>query len=162
MGLASIAFCLTLTNSTTLAQTPAPSSTPAISAESTFTVPPSAVDYRADTTRPMPPLTRVGVDSAEQQPLTLREAISLALQNNKDIEVARDNVKIAEFDLLTVRGAYDPRLTAQNYFERILTPATSFLSGASKLETEDVTATADASVTTRNGAPTRNCPAAAN
>src|SRR6266853_1138578 len=66
----------------------------------------------------------------------------MALQNNKDIEIARDNVKIAEFDLLTVHGAYDPRLSAQNYFERIKTPATSVLSGASKLETDDLTATA--------------------
>ena len=142
MGLASIAFCLALTNSTALAQTPAPSSTPAISAESTFTVPPIAVDYRADTTRPMPPLTRVGVDSAEQQPLTLREAIALALQNNKDIEVARDNVKIAEYDFLTAHGAYDPRLSAQSYFERIKTPAASFLSGATgAVENSDFTAT---------------------
>jgi len=35
-------------------------------------------------------------------------AIALALTNNKDIEVARDNVKIAEYDLLSVHGAYDP------------------------------------------------------
>ncbi|HXI22615.1 MAG TPA: TolC family protein [Pyrinomonadaceae bacterium] len=142
MSLASIAFCLALTNSTALAQTPSPSSTPGVSPQQQVTVPPIAVDYRADTTRPMPPLTRVGVDSAEQQPLTLREAIAMALQNNKDIEVARDNVKIAEFDLLTAHGAYDPKFTAQSYFEKIKTPATSVLNGASKLETDDLTATA--------------------
>ncbi|HXI62149.1 MAG TPA: TolC family protein [Pyrinomonadaceae bacterium] len=105
-------------------------------------VPAVAVDYRADTKSPMPSLTRVGVDTNDQQPMSLRDAIAMALQNNKDIEVARDNVKIAEFDLLTVHGAYDPRLSAQSYFERINTPATSVLSGASKLETDDVTATA--------------------
>src|SRR5437868_8192361 len=105
-------------------------------------VPAVAVDYRADTKLPLPSLTRVGVDTNDQQPMSLREAIAMALQNNKDIEIARDNVKIAEFDLLTVHGAYDPRLSAQNYFERIKTPATSVLSGASKLETDDVTATA--------------------
>jgi len=38
---------------------------------------------------------------------------------------------------LTIRG-----LARRNYFERIKTPATSVLSGASKLETDDVTATA--------------------
>ena len=38
------------------------------------------------------------------------------LQNNKDIEVARDNVKIAEFDLLTARGSYDPRLDGAELF----------------------------------------------
>jgi HAE1 family hydrophobic/amphiphilic exporter-1 len=105
-------------------------------------VPAIAVDYRADATRPMPPLSRVGVDSAEQQALTLRDAIALALRNNKDIEVARDNVKIAEFDLLTARGSYDPRFSAQTYFERIKTPATNVLNGAAKVETDDLTGTA--------------------
>ena len=100
------------------------------------------IDYRADTKRPMPSLSRVGVDTTNQQPLTLRDAITFALQNNKDIEVARDNVKIAEFDLLTARGSYDPKFSAQTYFEKIKTPATSVLSGASKVESDDLTGTA--------------------
>ena len=65
----------------------------------------------------------------QQQPLSLREALKLALENNKDIEVARENVKIAEFDLLGARGAYDPRLSSQSYYERVKTPISSFLSG---------------------------------
>jgi len=105
-------------------------------------VPAIAVDYRADATRPMPSLKRVGVDTTDQQPMSLSEAIALALRNNKDIEVARDNVKMAEFDLLTARGSYDPKFSAQTYFEKIKTPATNVLSGASKLETDDVTGTA--------------------
>lgn len=120
-----------------LGQSPTP-----IAASSDAKVPAVAIDFRADTNRPMPSLNRIGVDTNEQQPLTLREAITLALQNNKDIEVARDNVKIAEFDLLTARGSYDPKLSAQTYFERIKQPATSVLSGASKLETDDITGTA--------------------
>src|SRR5438067_856623 len=134
-------FFLSRLGSAVFAQT-TPSPIPTVSPRQQVTVPPIAVDYRANTTRPMPPLTRVGVDSAEQQPLTLREAIALALQNNKEIEVARDNVKIAEFDLLTAHGAYDPRLSAQSYFERIKTPAASFLSGATgAVENSDFTAT---------------------
>jgi HAE1 family hydrophobic/amphiphilic exporter-1 len=65
----------------------------------------------------------------QQRPLSVREALSMALANNKDIEVARENVKIAEFDLMGSRGAYDPRLSSQSYYERILTPSSSFLSG---------------------------------
>jgi len=137
-----IAVALALLSHQAIAQEPAPSPNPTVSPQPQVMVPPIAVDYRADTTRPMPPLTRVGVDSAEQQPLTLREAIALALQNNKDIEVARDNVKIAEYDLLTAHGAYDPRLSGQSYFERIKTPAASFLSGATgAVENSDFTAT---------------------
>jgi HAE1 family hydrophobic/amphiphilic exporter-1 len=101
-----------------------------------------AVDYRADANQPLPPLSRVGVDTNDQQPMTLRNAIALALTNNKDIEVARDNVKIAEYDLLSTRGAYDPRFSSQTYYEKLKSPATSFLSGASKVETSDFTGTA--------------------
>ena len=127
-----IALVLTFTGFQALAQTPIPSSSPPV----------VAIDYRADASQPLPPLSRVGVDTNDQQPMTLRDAIALALANNKDIEVARDNVKIAEYDLLSVRGAYDPRFTAQSYYERIRTPATSFLSGAAKVETSDITGTA--------------------
>jgi len=105
-------------------------------------MPAIAVDFRADLRRPMPSLNRIGVDPADQQPLTLREAITLALRNNKDIEIARDTVKMAEFDLLTARGSYDPRFSAQSYFEKIKTPATNVLSGAAKVITDDLTATA--------------------
>lgn len=142
MTIIAIVFCLALVNSAALAQTPSPSPSPAISAGQSLKVPTIATDYRANANQPLPPLTRVGVDTDEQQPLSLREAIALALQNNKDIEIARDNVKIAEYDLLTTRGAYDPKFSAQSYFERIKTPAASFLSGASgAVENSDFTAT---------------------
>lgn len=79
--------------------------------------------------KPLPELGRVGVDMDRQRPLTLREALALALENNKDIEVARQNVKIAEFDLTAFRGVYDPRVTTSSYFERSKSPISSFLSG---------------------------------
>jgi HAE1 family hydrophobic/amphiphilic exporter-1 len=112
-----------------------------VSAQQSLKVPSVSIDYRADASQPLPLLSRVGVDTNDQQPLTLREAIALALNNNKDIEVARDNVKIAEYDLLSTGGAYDPRISAQTYYERIKTPAASFLSGASNaVEARDFTA----------------------
>src|SRR2546421_2608958 len=121
------------------AQEPSPTPSPQ---QQTLSVPSIATDYRANPNKPLPSLNRVGVDTAEQKPLALREAITMALQNNKDIEVARDNVKIAEYDLLTVRGAYDPKFSAQSYYEKIKTPAASFLSGASgAVENADFTAT---------------------
>jgi outer membrane protein len=89
---------------------------------------PIAQDFRAPQ-RPLPEMSRVGVDSSQQHPLSLREAIAMALENNKDIEVARENVRIAEFDLLGARGTYDPRLTATSFYERSEDPISSFLSG---------------------------------
>lgn len=91
-------------------------------------VPPVAPDFRAPQ-KPLPELTRVGVDMNRQRPLALRDALSLALANNKDIEVARENVRIAEFDLLGARGAYDPRFSVSTFYERFENPISSFLSG---------------------------------
>lgn len=79
--------------------------------------------------RPLPELGRVGVDMDRQKPISVREALAMALENNKDIEVARHNVKIAEFDLTGARGAYDPRLSSSTYYERVVSPISSFLSG---------------------------------
>src|SRR5437870_266654 len=105
--------------------TPSPTPTPA---DQSLPVPQVAPNYRAN--RPMlPELGRIGVDMDQQRPLSVREALKMALENNKDIEVARENVKIAEFDLLGARGAYDPRMSSQSYYERINTPSSSFLSG---------------------------------
>lgn len=106
---------------------PVPSPTP-VTASQGLNVPSVAPNYRA-TRLALPELSRVGVDMDQQQPLSLRDALKLALENNKDIEVARHNVKIAEFDLLGARGAYDPKLSSQSYYERVKTPVSSFLTG---------------------------------
>ena len=95
--------------------------------EQNLKVPPVAPNYRG-ASQQLPELGRVGVDMDQQQPMSLRDALKLALENNKDIEVARENVRIAEFDLLGAHGAYDPRFTSQTYYERINTPISSFLS----------------------------------
>jgi len=91
-------------------------------------VPPVAPDFRAPQ-KPLPDLNRVGVDMNQQHPLSLREALSMALANNKDIEVARDNVRIAEFDLVGAQGVYDPRVNFTSFYERVENPISSFLSG---------------------------------
>ena len=102
---------------------PAPSTSP-----QELQVPAIAPDFRPDQ-KPLPELGRVGVDMDRQKPLSLREALALALENNKDIEVARQNVKIAEFDLTGAHGLYDPRLSSSAYYERIKSPISSFLTG---------------------------------
>jgi HAE1 family hydrophobic/amphiphilic exporter-1 len=79
--------------------------------------------------KPMPEMSRVGVDTNQAHPLSLREALAMALENNKDIEVARQNVRIAEFDYRGSQGAYDPRFTTQAFYERIESPISSFLAG---------------------------------
>ncbi|HKG11733.1 MAG TPA: TolC family protein, partial [Pyrinomonadaceae bacterium] len=99
-------------------------------ADTTLNVPQVAPGFEARQ-GPFPTLERVGVDMGEQRALSVREAIELGLSNNKDIEVARENVRAAEFDLTAARGVYDPRFTTNSYYERTETPAASFLSGTS-------------------------------
>jgi len=50
----------------------------------------------------------------------------MALENNKDIEVTREGKHIAEFDLKSARGVYEPRFVGQTYYERAPIPNTSF------------------------------------
>ena len=58
---------------------------------------------------PAPPnLTRLGVQSDNLLPLSLNEAIRRALENNNDIEVARNDVRLAETTLRSFQGVYDP------------------------------------------------------
>jgi len=91
-------------------------------------VPQVAPDFKASE-GPFPTLERVGIDMNQQRQLSVREAISMALANNKDIEVARENVRGAEFDLKAARGVYDPHFLTNSYYEHTDTPAASFLSG---------------------------------
>jgi len=90
----------------------------------------SSIGFAQETDKkPLPDMNRVGVDMNRQRPLSLRDALSMALENNKDIEVARENVRIAEFDLLGAKGVYDPRLSTSAFYERVKSPISSFLSG---------------------------------
>jgi HAE1 family hydrophobic/amphiphilic exporter-1 len=73
---------------------------------------------------------RVGVNPSKRVTLTLRDAMSMALENNRDIEVERLNVQMNEFDLRASQGFYDPNLSTSLYYDRSLIPATSiFASG---------------------------------
>ncbi|MGI8655145.1 MAG: TolC family protein [Pyrinomonadaceae bacterium] len=104
--------------------------------------PPIAPDYRAPL-RPLPSAERVGVDAQNQTPLTLGEAIALALQNNNDIDASRIDVQLAEFNLTTARSVYDPILSSENYFERRTTPTSSTIGGGSNGSVTQTDATGD-------------------
>ena len=84
-------------------------------------VPSIAPGYESED-RSLPELGLVGVDMMNQKPLALREAIIMALENNNDIEVTRQNVRIAEFDLQAAEGVYEPRFSGQTLYERATVP----------------------------------------
>ncbi|MGC2238042.1 MAG: TolC family protein [Pyrinomonadaceae bacterium] len=92
-------------------------------------VPPVAPNFEAPI-RPLPSADRVGVDNANQLPMTLEEAIEMALQNNNDIDTAKIDVQIAEFNLRGARGVYDPNIVSETYYESATTPVASTIGGS--------------------------------
>jgi outer membrane protein len=96
----------------------------------------SAQTPAAESTRPE---RRVGVQTSKRVPLTLREAVMMALENSRDIEIERLNAQMNEFDLRAARGVYDPALTAGVFYDHSVTPVASLLAGGAdgRLKTTD-------------------------
>jgi outer membrane protein len=85
--------------------------------------------------RPLPPLpnlTRLGVTSDNTVTLSLNDAIKRALENNNDIEVARDDVRLAETQLRALEGIYDPLLSFTPQIDKRITPQQSSLGGSGR------------------------------
>lgn len=83
--------------------------------------------------RPLPPIpnmTRLGVTSDNTLTMTLNDAIKRALENNNDIEVARDEVRYAETQVRALQGVYDPIYTITPTYQNNITPVTFITSGA--------------------------------
>jgi outer membrane protein TolC len=91
--------------------------------------PPIAPNYEAPL-RPLPAADRVGVNVSDQVPLTLNDAIRMALRDSNDIDQSRIDVQIAEYNLRSAQGIYDPVLSSENYYERSTTPTSSSIGGA--------------------------------
>jgi HAE1 family hydrophobic/amphiphilic exporter-1 len=63
-------------------------------------------------------MARTGVQNSQTLPLTLGEAIRRALENNNDIEVAKNDVRIAESTLRSLLGFYDGVFTISPNLDR--------------------------------------------
>lgn len=85
------------------------------------------------------PMQRVGVQTDKQTLLTLREAVTMALENNREIEIERLNTQLSEQDLRAAKGFYDPALSNSYFYDRQTMPVASILAGGEngKLRTTD-------------------------
>jgi HAE1 family hydrophobic/amphiphilic exporter-1 len=88
---------------------------------------------------PLPSLERVGVNGGETLSLTLNEAIRRALENNNDIEVARNDVRLAEQQLYALRGVYDPVFTYTPQINNSVRPVVNIFGGAGTAGTVSTT-----------------------
>jgi outer membrane protein len=101
---------------------------------------PNFPDVQAQQIPPLPDLTRVGITSSNVLTLSMNDAIRKALQNNNDIEVARDDVRYAETQLRSLYGVYDPIFSVTPQIIKNVTPQTSsFLGGGGAAGTTSVT-----------------------
>ncbi len=75
-------------------------------------------------------ISRIGVDAAQTSSLSLNDAIRMALQNNNDIEVARNDVKIAESNLRSLFGFYDPTITVNPLYSNNVQAQPNIFAGA--------------------------------
>lgn len=83
---------------------------------------------------PVPSLQRLGVGD-ESLPLSLNDSIKRALENNNDIEIARDDVRIAETQLRALEGIFDPVFALTPTYDRRISPQQSSLGGGSVTST---------------------------
>jgi HAE1 family hydrophobic/amphiphilic exporter-1 len=90
--------------------------------------------FQAKPLPPVPSLSRLGVGS-EALPLSLNDAIKRALENNNDIEVARDDVRFAETQLRALEGIFDPIFAITPQYDRRISPQASSLGGGSVTST---------------------------
>ena len=86
--------------------------------------------FQAKPLPPVPSLQRLGVGS-DSIALSLNDAIKRALENNNDIEVARDDVRFAETQLRSLEGIFDPVFALTPQYDKRISPQQSQLGGGS-------------------------------
>jgi len=74
-------------------------------------------------------MRRLGVGSTSL-PLSLNDAIKRALENNNDIEVARDDVRYQETQLRSLEGIFDPIFSITPQIDKRVTPVQNIFAGA--------------------------------
>lgn len=73
----------------------------------------------------VPFLGRVGVQTTNTLPLTLDDAIRKALENNNSIELTRDDVRLQETQIRSLKGFYDPVFSVTPTYNRSSTTGSS-------------------------------------
>jgi outer membrane protein TolC len=95
-------------------------------------------NFQAKPLPPVPSLDRLGVNSTTV-PLSLNDAIKRALENNNDIEVARDDVRFAETQLHALEGIFDPLFAISPQYDKRISPQQSSLGGSGSTGTTSST-----------------------
>lgn len=79
---------------------------------------------------PLPNMTRLGVTTDNTLTLSLNDAVKRALENNNEIEVARDDVRFAETQLRSLEGIFDPIFSITPQIDKRIIPVQNVFAGA--------------------------------
>jgi len=109
-------------------QTPSPTPLPSTITPTGEPRDPTIPAYQAQPMPPMPDVSRLGVTNATI-PLSLNDAIKRALENNNDIEIARDDVRIAETQLRALEGIFDPIFSITPQIDKRVIPVQNIFAG---------------------------------
>jgi len=86
-------------------------------------------NFQAQPMPPLPDMSRLGVGT-NTLTLSLNDAIKKALENNNDIEVARDDVRYQETQLRSLEGIFDPFFTMTPQIDKRVIPVQNIFAGA--------------------------------
>jgi len=104
------------------AQTPNPEPTPSN----------PSLSVQASTLTQTMPDHLTGVDAGKVVRWTLKDSILAALEKNPDIEIGRQNVRLAQFNILAAQGVYDPLASSTLNYNPQKTPNISRFSGSAQ------------------------------
>jgi len=139
------------TTSTPTTNPAAPTSTPAPTTVDQEPRDPVIPQFQAQPMPPLPDMSRLGVTGATI-PLSLNDAIKRALENNNDIEIARDDVRIAETQLRALEGIFDPIFSITPQIDKRVIPVQNiFAGGGSTGSLSNTTLTLSPTVTKQFG-----------
>jgi outer membrane protein len=139
------------TTSTPTTNPAAPTSTPAPTTADQEPREPVIPQFQAQPMPPLPDMSRLGV-TGTTIPLSLNDAIKRALENNNDIEIARDDVRIAETQLRALEGIFDPIFSITPQIDKRVIPVQNiFAGGGSTGSLSNTTLTLSPSVTKQFG-----------
>jgi outer membrane protein len=84
--------------------------------------------FQAQPMPPLPDMSRLGVSNATIA-LSLNDAIKRALENNNDIEVAREDVRYQETQLRALEGIFDPFFSITPQIDKRVIPVQNIFGG---------------------------------
>ncbi len=77
-----------------------------------------------------PPSRLIGITQTPFVGLRLEDAVAMALQKNTDLAIAQENRKIADFQIVAAKGAYDFQFQiAPSYSHQVMPPVSAFQAG---------------------------------